>query len=201
VVVSENRSVRIASVESPLSIQNLSVEEIKSNPGGNFDISRVVQALPGVGGVAGTGGGFRNDLIIRGGGPSENVFYLDGVEIPVINHFTTQGAAAWTDGYAQRVVYRRRDAGHQRIWRPLRQYALSSVLQFRQRDGNPERLQGNVRVGASETALTARRSAWQKEQQNHLPGLGPPLLPATVVRGYRPAYSPRLLGFPVQSDP
>jgi len=55
VVVAENRSVRIATIETPLSIQNLSVEEIKSNPGGNFDISRVVQALPGVGGVAGTG--------------------------------------------------------------------------------------------------------------------------------------------------
>lgn len=75
--------------ETPLSIQNLTAEEIKSNPGGNFDISRVIQALPGVGGNTGDAA-FRNDIIIRGGAPNENVFYLDGIEIPVINHFSTQ---------------------------------------------------------------------------------------------------------------
>ena len=153
VVVSENRSVRIASVETPLSIQNLSVEEIKSNPGGNFDISRVVQALPGVGGVAGTGGGFRNDLIIRGGGPSENVFYLDGVEIPVINHFTTQGAAGGPAGILN-VSFIEDATLSSSAFNARYDNALSSVLQFRQRDGNPERFQGNVRIGASETALT-----------------------------------------------
>ncbi|MBL7802912.1 MAG: TonB-dependent receptor [Saprospiraceae bacterium] len=153
VVVSENRSVRIATVETPLSIQNLSVEEIKSNPGGNFDISRVVQALPGVGGVAGTGGGFRNDLIIRGGGPSENVFYLDGVEIPVINHFTTQGAAGGPTGMLN-VSFIEDATLASSAFNARYDNTLSSVLQFRQRDGNPERLQGNVRIGASETALT-----------------------------------------------
>ncbi len=154
VVVAENRSVRIASIETPLSIQNLSVEEIKSNPGGNFDISRVVQALPGVGGVAGTGGGFRNDLIIRGGGPSENVFYLDGVEIPVINHFTTQGAAGGPTGMLN-VSFIEDATLATSAFNARYDNTLSSVLQFRQRDGNPERLQGNIRVGASETALTA----------------------------------------------
>lgn len=154
VVVAENRSVRIASVETPLSIQNLSVEEIKSNPGGNFDISRVVQALPGVGGVAGTGGGFRNDLIIRGGGPSENVFYLDGVEIPVINHFSTQGAAGGPVGMLN-VSFIEDATLSSSAFNARYDNALSSVLQFRQRDGNPERIQGNVRVSASETALTA----------------------------------------------
>lgn len=153
VVVSENRSVRIATVETPLSIQNLSVEEIKSNPGGNFDISRVVQALPGVGGVAGTGGGFRNDLIIRGGGPSENVFYLDGVEIPVINHFTTQGAAGGPTGMLN-VSFIEDATLASSAFNARYDNTLSSVLQFRQRDGNPERLQGNVRIGASETAFT-----------------------------------------------
>ncbi len=154
VVVSENRSVRIASIETPLSIQNLSVEEIKSNPGGNFDISRVVQALPGVGGVSGTGGGFRNDLIIRGGGPSENVYYLDGVEIPVINHFTTQGAAGGPTGMLN-VSFIEDATLASSAFNARYDNALSSVLQFRQRDGNPERIQGNIRVGASETAFTA----------------------------------------------
>ncbi len=154
VLVTVNRSVRIASAETPLSIQNLSVEEIKSNPGGNFDISRVVQALPGVGGVAGTGGGFRNDLIIRGGGPSENVFYLDGVEIPVINHFTTQGAAGGPTGMLN-VSFIEDATLATSAFNARYDNALSSVLQFRQKEGNPARFQGNIRVGASETALTA----------------------------------------------
>ncbi len=153
VVVSVNRSVRIASAETPLSIQNLSAEEIKNNPGGNFDISKVVQALPGVGGVAGTGGGFRNDLIIRGGGPSENVYYLDGVEIPVINHFTTQGAAGGPAGMLN-VSFIEDVTLSTSAFNARYDNTLSSVLQFRQRDGNPERIQGNIRVSASETALT-----------------------------------------------
>ena len=53
-----------------------------------------VQALPGVGATDPN----RNDLIVRGGGPSENVFYLDGVEIPVINHFATQGSSGGAVG-------------------------------------------------------------------------------------------------------
>ena len=153
VIVSVNRSVRIASAETPLSVQNLSVEEIKSNPGGNFDISRVVQALPGVGGVAGTGGGFRNDLIIRGGGPSENVFYLDGMEIPIINHFSTQGAAGGPAGILN-VSFIEDATLATSAFNARYDNTLSSVLQFRQKDGNPGKIQGNVRVGASETAIT-----------------------------------------------
>jgi hypothetical protein len=83
VEITANRSIAVTTAESPNSIQRLTTEEIRSNPGGNFDISRVVQSLPGVGGTTGIGG-FRNDIIIRGGAPNENVYYLDGIEIPVI---------------------------------------------------------------------------------------------------------------------
>jgi TonB dependent receptor/CarboxypepD_reg-like domain/TonB-dependent Receptor Plug Domain len=154
VVISENRSTRVASVETPLSIQNLSVEEIKSNPGGNFDISRVVQALPGVGGTAGTVGGFRNDIIIRGGGPNENVFYLDGVEIPVINHFATQGAAGGPTGILN-VSFIEDATLSTSAFNARYDNPLSSVLQFRQRDGNPDRFQGNFRLSGTEAALTS----------------------------------------------
>lgn len=138
--------------ETPLSIQNLTAEEIKSNPGGNFDISRVIQALPGVGGNTG-GAAFRNDIIIRGGGPNENVFYLDGIEIPVINHFATQGSSGGPQGilnvsFIQDVTLSSSSFGA-RIDNPL-----SSVFNFKQKDGNEERLQGNLRLSASEAALT-----------------------------------------------
>jgi hypothetical protein len=152
VTVSENRSIKIATTETPLSIQNLSVEEIKSNPGGNFDISKVLGTLPGVAGTPG-GGSFRNDLLIRGGGPSENVYYLDGVEIPVLNHFSTQGAAGGPTGMLN-VSFIEQATLISSAFPANYDNPLSSVLQFRQRDGNPERLQGNFRISASETALT-----------------------------------------------
>ena len=75
--------------ESPLSLRNIGVAEIKRNPGGNRDISRVIQSLPGVAITS----SFRNDIIVRGGSPNENRFYLDGIEVPTINHFSTQGAS------------------------------------------------------------------------------------------------------------
>src|SRR5690606_31738181 len=95
VVVRLNKSVRATDMITPLSTQKLTAEEIKVNPGGNFDVSKVIQALPGVGG--GTSAN-RNDIIVRGGGPAENVYYLDGIEIPVLNHFQTQGASGGATG-------------------------------------------------------------------------------------------------------
>ncbi len=155
-----SRSTRVASTETPLSIQSLTVEEIRSNPGGNFDISRVLQALPGVSGATG-GGGARNDLIIRGGGPSENVFYLDGVEIPVLNHFQTQGAAGGPAGIIN-VSFIEDAILSTSAFNARYDNALSAVLQFKQREGNRQRLQGNFRVSASETALTLDGPIGQK---------------------------------------
>lgn len=148
-----NRSISVALVETPNSIQKLTTEEIKNNPGGNFDISRVIQVLPGVGGTAGSVGGFRNDLIIRGGGPNENVFYLDGIEIPVINHFATQGSSGGPTGILN-VSFIEDATLSSSSFNARYDNALSSVLQFRQREGNPERLQGNFRVSSTEVAGT-----------------------------------------------
>ena len=151
-VSGKKSTVAVANIDTPLSIQSLSSEEIKSNPGGNFDISRVIQALPGVGGTTG-GGGFRNDIIIRGGAPNENVYYLDGIEIPVINHFATQGSAGGPAGILNvnfiEDVTLSSSAFHSRY-----DNTLSSVLQFKQRDGNPERLQTNIRLSGTELAAT-----------------------------------------------
>jgi hypothetical protein len=152
VTISENRSVRIATVETPLSVQNLTAQEIKANPGGNFDISQVITTLPGVGGTAG-GGAFRNDLVIRGGGPSENVYYLDGVEIPVINHFSTQGAAGGPTGILN-VSFIEDATLATSAFNARYDNPLSAVLQLRQREGNPDKFQGNFRLSGTEVALT-----------------------------------------------
>jgi hypothetical protein len=70
------------------SVKTLGITEIERAPGAGRDLSKVLQSLPGVA----QGIRCRNDLIIRGGGPSENRFYLDDIETPNINHFATQGA-------------------------------------------------------------------------------------------------------------
>ena len=154
VTVSSGRRTAIAaSLETPLSVQKLTTEEIRSNPGGNFDVSRVIQALPGVGGTAGSVGGYRNDIIIRGGAPNENVYYLDGIEIPVINHFATQGSAGGPTGMLN-VSFLEEVKLSSSSFDARFDNALSSVLQFRQRNGNPNRVQGNLRLSATELATT-----------------------------------------------
>ena len=67
---------------------NLDYEEIRRAPGAAEDISRMIQTISGVS----FSNDQRNDLIIRGGSPSENLFVIDGIEIPNINHFGSQGS-------------------------------------------------------------------------------------------------------------
>ena len=76
-------------IESPVSARIIGIDEIERNPGGNREISKVIQSFPGVASTP----AFRNDVIVRGGGPNENRFYIDNVEIPYLNHFSTQGAS------------------------------------------------------------------------------------------------------------
>ena len=152
VIKTNKRTVRAATLETPLSVQRLTTEEIKSNPGGNFDISKVIQTLPGVGGGQ-QGGSFRNDIIIRGGAPNENVFYLDGIEVPVINHFQTQGSSGGPQGILN-VSFIEDVKLSSSAFDARYDNALSSVFQFKQKNGNPNQLQGNFRLSATEAALT-----------------------------------------------
>lgn len=154
VVVKTNarKTVKAATLETPLSVQRLTTEEIKANPGGNFDISKVIQSLPGVGGGIG-GGGFRNDIIIRGGAPNENVFYLDGIELPNINHFATQGAGGGPQGILN-VSFIEDVKLSTSAFDARYDNALSSVFEFKQKKGNSNKVQGNVRLSATELAAT-----------------------------------------------
>lgn len=137
--------------ESPVSLRVIGLQEIEKAPGANRDISKVVQNYPG---VAFSPIGYRNDLIVRGGGPSENRFYLDGVEIPNINHFSTQGASGGPVGLIDADLIRSvkfysgafpADKGN----------ALSSVLDFSLRDGDMERNSLKATLGASEVSLSS----------------------------------------------
>ena len=136
--------------QSPVSVQSIGINEIRRNPGANQDISKVIQSLPG---VASGGAAFRNDLIIRGGGPNENIFFLDGIEIPAINHFATQGASGGPVGMIN--VNFIRDVDFYTSAFPVqRGGSLSSVMELNLRDGSEEKVNGIFQVGASEVGLT-----------------------------------------------
>ena len=149
--LTKNASVIATDMVTPLSVQQLTTQEIKSNPGGNFDVSKVVQTLPGVG--LSNGVGDRNDIIIRGGAPNENVYYLDGIEIPVLNHFQTQGSSGGAQGILN-VSFIESLKLTTSAFDPKYSNALSSTFVINQRNGNPDRLSGNIRASMTETAVT-----------------------------------------------
>lgn len=135
--------------ESPLGLNVIGFKDIEKSAGANRDISKVIQSFPGVASSA----EFRNDLIVRGGGPSENSFYLDGVEIPNINHFSTQGASGGPVGIINPDFIREVNF-YSAAFPASRGDALSAVLDFKLKDGSKERTNFRGVVGASEVGVS-----------------------------------------------
>lgn len=138
-------------LESPVGLRIIGLQEIEKSPGANRDISRIVQSYPG---VAFSPAGYRNDLIVRGGSPSENRFYLDGVEIPNINHFSTQGASGGPVGIINANLIREVNF-YTGAFPADKGNSLSSVLDFKLRDGDMERNSLKATLGASEVSLAS----------------------------------------------
>ena len=175
-------SIQKREAESPVSSQKLSIREIERNPGGNRDISKIIQSLPGVVSVP----GFRNDVVIRGGSPSENKFYLDGIEIPIINHFQTQGSTGGPVGLLN-VNFIKEVNFYTGAFPVNFANGLSSVLDFRQMDGNANKAKYRFTLGSSDVGFTADGPMGKKAtyifsaRQSYLQGLfsvlGLPFLP------------------------
>lgn len=137
-------------VESPVSMRVIGVREIEKSPGANRDVSRIVRSYPG---VAFSPVGYRNDLIVRGGGPSENKFWMDGIEIPNINHFATQGATGGPVSIVNADLVREINF-FTGAFPADRSGAMSSVLDFQLKDGDPDRQTFKATLGASEVSLS-----------------------------------------------
>jgi outer membrane receptor for ferrienterochelin and colicin len=139
----------VRKIETPVSARIIGIDEIEKNPGGNRDISKVIQSFPGVASTP----AFRNDVIIRGGGPNENRFYIDNVEIPYLNHFSTQGSSGGPVGiinvdFVQSVDFL---SG---AFPASKGNALSSILNFTFVDGNQDKMKYRATLGASDLGLT-----------------------------------------------
>lgn len=134
--------------ESPVSVKSIGISELERSPGGNRDVSKVIQSLPGVA----SGVSFRNDVIVRGGGPNENRFYLDEVEIPNLNHFATQGGSGGPVGIIN-IDFVKEIEFFSGAFPAARGNALSSVMLLKQIEGNKDKLQFKGAVGASDLSL------------------------------------------------
>ena len=176
------------SKETPLSINTFSRVEIESYPGADNDVTKVVQSMPG---LSPSVGGFRNDIIIRGGAPNETVYYLDEIEIPNINHFSTQGSAGGPQGminisFIDEVTLSTSAFGVEY------DNPLSGVLQFNQRNGNTKDISGNFRFGASDSAITIE-GPFSKSDNNK----------TTFIFSARKSYLQflfKLIGLPIRPD-
>ena len=170
------------SEETPLSVRKLNSNEIERYPGGNRDISRVIQSLPGVASTA----SFRNDIIIRGGAPNENKFFVDEIEVPVINHFATQGSSGGPVGILNVNLIKNVDliAGG---FPANRMDAMSSFFEFTLKEGRRDRMATQLTLGASELTLSNEGPIGEKTtyllsaRRSYLQGLfrliGLPFLP------------------------
>ena len=136
--------------ESPVSMKVIGLREIEKSPGSNRDISRIVRSYPG---VSFSPIGYRNDLIVRGGGPAENRFFMDGIEIPNINHFATQGASGGPVSIVNADLIREINF-YTGAFPADRGGALSSVLDFKLRDGDPDKQTFKATLGASEVGVS-----------------------------------------------
>lgn len=134
----------LPSLSATTSTQSFTSEAIRRAPGVQEDVVRAVALFPGVG-VTQPG---RNDLVVRGGAPFENLFLVDGIEVPNINHFGSQGstggplslinvdavegASFSTGGFAPKYGDR-----------------TASVTSITLREGNRERLAGEFTLSAT----------------------------------------------------
>jgi hypothetical protein len=180
VVIKESPYTKTA--ESPLSVKTVSANEIERYPGGNRDISRVIQSLPGVS----TGLSFRNDIIVRGGSPNENRFFIDGIEIPTINHFSTQGASGGSNGFIN-VDFIKEVDFYSGAFPANRGNTLSSIMEFGFKEGRNDRIASRFTIGATEAGLSLE-GPFSKKKNN-----------TTFIASYRRSYQQllfKVIGLP-----
>lgn len=130
------------------SIASFSYEEIRRSPGGFEDVVRALSVLPG---VAQQSAG-RNDLVVRGGAPSENLYIVNGFIIPNINHFGNQGATGGPLSYIN-LDFVQQTEFSSGGFSALHGDKLSSVLKIDLRNGRTDKIGGKATISASQFGL------------------------------------------------
>ena len=124
----------------PVSHTTMNAEEIRRFPGSGQELSRVIMNFPG---VASTGE-MSQDLMVRGGSPRENLFYIDNIWVPAVQHFEeADGSSNGPTGLINTDLVEHLDfsAGGFSATYGGR---MSSVADMRYRDGSREGFQGSA---------------------------------------------------------
>ena len=127
------------------SVKSFNYEEIRRSAGGFEDVVRAVSILPGVA-QADPG---RNDLIVRGGGPSENLYLINGIPVQNINHFGTQGSTGGPLSYIN-LDYVEGTTFSTGGFSVLNGDKISSVLTVDIREGRDDKIGGKATVSATQ---------------------------------------------------
>ena len=125
--------------DQPVSSLSMSFEEIRRAPGSGGDISRILLGLPSVAKVNDQ----TNNLVVRGGSPIENAFYIDNIEVPNINHFPTQGASGGPLSLVN-VDFINNVNFHAGGFNALYGDKLSAVMELSFREGNRKEFDGQL---------------------------------------------------------
>lgn len=130
---------------TPVSTQTYAAEEVRRQPGAQEDVLRAVSIAPGVG----VTNGARNDIVVRGGAPFENLFVVDNIEVPNINHFGSQGS---TGGPISLINIRFIESASLSAGGFGARYGdrASSATILTLREGNRERVAGELNVAATQ---------------------------------------------------
>ena len=131
-------------VETATSTQTFNAEDIRRAPGVQEDVIRAAALLPGVG-VTQAG---RNDLVVRGGAPFENLFIVDDIEVPNINHFGTQGTSGGPLSLINIDLVRNVEFSSGGFGARYGD-KLSSITNIKLRKGNDQRLGGQANLSAT----------------------------------------------------
>ncbi|RMF09893.1 MAG: hypothetical protein D6762_02610 [Candidatus Neomarinimicrobiota bacterium] len=125
-------------------------EELRRDPGGAYDIQRMVQSLPSVVSSADQ----QNEIVVRGGGPGENLFLMDNIEIANPNHFGQQGTGGGPVNMINPYLVDRIDfvAG---AFPAKYGNKLSSVMNIHLREGNRTRSELSLDMNMSGAGIVA----------------------------------------------
>jgi len=120
--------------EQPTSSSNFSAEEIRRTATLAGDVTRAINGLPSI-----SNENEGNHIIARGGSTIENSFYVDGIEIPNINHFPFPGTTGGSISVLNLDFIRDINV-HTGGFSSKYGDKLSSVVDIKYRDGNREEI-------------------------------------------------------------